>query len=238
MLEAYRSYLVRNLHAARCADSGDAAAAQSLGMLIQAETPADPVVFFNETLRVDPVKPITAEEIQPTETAGTAGGLRACESPECRDLARLYRGLILGPNGMPFGPEQRAGEEWHARLKQYLGALADWNQDSGGGTGSLFQQKCMFYSDLFNLAPNGAEREGVVRQFVDFLRQNTYQRENRMEWLLPVGSVIARVFLDPGAMGNLMRELRQSAEPDHLALCRGGIAGTPPARHRAFAAVR
>ena len=214
LVDAYRSFLVRHLRAERCADSDDAPpAAASFGMAVQVEPEPDVVQFFNNVLRADPVRPIVQDEIQPAKVTGAAGGLRSCESPECQDLAKRYTALIIGPNGMPYSNEQKAAQEWQARLKEYLVALAAWKQDSVVEAGGHFQQKCSFYSDLFNIVPNGAPREMVTIHFLDFLKQNSYQRENRIEWFLPVASLIGRVFLDPLAMKDLMRDLRNSADP-------------------------
>jgi hypothetical protein len=53
----------------------------------------------------------------------------------------------------------------------------------------------------------------VVRAMLDYLKQNPLQRENRMEWFLPVNALIGRVALDPLGMGRMAEELRQADDP-------------------------
>ena len=214
LIEAYRAFLVRHLRATRCADSDEAPPpAVSFGLTIPQKAEADPVQFFNESLRADPVKPISQEEAQPAKVEGAAGGLRSCESPECKNLATRYMGLIIAPEGRPYTSAEKASDEWKARLQEYLSGLADWKQDSVADAAGYFHQKCAFYSDLFNIVANGPARELVVRHFLDFLSRNSYQRESRVEWFLPVNSLIGRVFLEPAAMPELVRDLRNFSDP-------------------------
>ncbi len=214
LIEAYRAFLVRHLRAVRCADSDEAPpAAVAFGLSIPQKAEAGPVEFFNESLRLDPVKPISRDEAQPEKVEGAAGGLRSCESPECKRLATRYMGLIIAPEGRPYTSAEKSTEEWNARLKEYLSVLADWKQDSSAGAAGFFHQKCAFYSDLFNIVANGPARDLVVRHFLDFLSRNSYQRENRVEWFLPVSSIVARVFLEPAAMPELVRDLRNFPDP-------------------------
>lgn len=214
LIEAYRAFLVRHLSGERCADSDEAPRpAVSFGLSLPAPVESGPAQYFNDSLRVDPIPPISRDEVQPAKVEGAAGGLRTCESPECKLLATRYMGLILSPEGRPFTSAEKSSEEWKARLKEYLSGLADWKQDSGGDAPAYFHQKCAFYSDLFNVVPNGPDRELVVRHFLDFLSRTSFQRDSRVEWFLPVNSLIGRVFLEPASMQELVRDLRNFSDP-------------------------
>ena len=48
--------------------------------------------------------------------------------------------------------------------------------------------KSAAYSDLLNLVFNGPDRDVVVRAMLDYLKQNRFQKENRLEWFLPVSA--------------------------------------------------
>ena len=61
--------------------------------------------------------------------------------------------------------------------------------------------------------PNGPDRAAILRGFLDFLQRNSFQRESRLEWFLPVNSMVARVSLDPAGMGDLLRDLSNSPDP-------------------------
>jgi hypothetical protein len=59
----------------------------------------------------------------------------------------------------------------------------------------------------------GPERERVLRALLDYVKQNQFQAENRMEWFLPVNTLIGRASLDPLGLGRLMDELRRVNDP-------------------------
>ena len=172
---------------------------------------SDPVKFFNNSLRIEGVAPIGEAEATPAKVE-SAASQRACAGPDCQALSSQYAALLFGPSG-PYTEEQKAGSEWQARLTAFLGALSDWKQDTAGTAAQLFQQKCAFYNDLINVVPNGAPRERVLRILLGFLKQNDFQAESRMEWFLPVNSVIARVFLDPLGLPGAIADLARSEDP-------------------------
>ena len=182
-------------------------------MGVEQQLESDAVAYFNGRLRVAQIKAIGAEEMRPSKVEGTAAATPFCQSPECRQLSTLYRGLVMGPDGLPYGSAQRETTEWQGRLKDYLAALARWEDDPAASHGSQFRQKCLIYSDLSNIVPNGPDRTAVLRSFLDFLQRSDYQRENRMEWFLPVNGLVARVSLDPAALGETWHELRGARDP-------------------------
>ena len=215
LIGAYRAYLVKHMTAARCADAFDTevAAGMSLGYKMASEWPADPVQFFNDSLKVEGVPAIAPSDATPAKLEGAAGGRRACETGACRAIAQQYTALLFGDNGAPLSNEQKNSAAWQARLREFLAALAAWKEDSGLAPAEYFQQKCALYSDTVNLAATTADRELVLQAFAAWLRQNQYQRESRMEWFLPVNALIARVFLDPLGLAGMREELRHSEDP-------------------------
>jgi hypothetical protein len=64
-----------------------------------------------------------------------------------------------------------------------------------------------------NLVFDGPDRELALRATLDYLKQNRFQRENRLEWFLPVSALIGRVALDPAGAGRVAEELRQADDP-------------------------
>src|SRR5581483_2662425 len=120
-----------------------------------------------------------------------------CSSSGCRELIDRYRKLLFGPGGMPYSNEQKNSNGWRAQSTDYLGALAAWREDSEEDGPGGFARKCQLFSSLIYLAPNGPDREQVLRAFVLFLGSSNYQREHRAEWLVPVSSLIGRVFAVP-----------------------------------------
>ena len=218
LLDAWRSYLVRHLSGSRCADTtGTETAGMSFGMVAgRASTepaysgPLGAVRYFNQNMRIGSLPPISDDEVQPAKTEGKAAAL-ACESPQCRQLSDTFKQLVLGPTGLSLTEEQRAGAEWGGKVKEYLAALADWKSDND--LDAYFYWKSGLYSQLFNVLPNGPDRDAVLSALLAWLQQSDYQRDHRVEWFYPVNALIIRAFADPVGMKTTVRELRNAADP-------------------------
>ena len=220
LLEAYRLYLVNNLSAARCGDDDSMmGAASSFGIATgQAIDPEaqDAVAFFNRSLRMAPLQPIQEQEATPSRLEGLATGLRTCEDAECRAIAGQYGGLVFGENGSPYSSGQKSTPAWRGKVRDYLAVLARW-RDPAPGEGPTatehFRVKSAAYGDLLTLVFNGPDREPVLRATLDYLQRNPYQRENRMEWFLPVNALIGRVALDVAGRGPVADALGKVDDP-------------------------
>jgi hypothetical protein len=219
LLEAYRLYLVNNLSAARCADDDSMLGnAQSFGFVagqaIDREA-QDAVAFFNQNLRMAPLQPIQEQESTPSRLEGVATGLRTCEDAACRAIAEQYRGLVFGENGSVYTPGQKETPAWRGKVPDFLAALSRWQEspEVGPAAADHFRVKSAAYGDLLSLVFNGPDRELVLRAMLDYLKHNRFQRENRMEWFLPVNGLIGRLALDPLGMGRLAEELGKVDDP-------------------------
>ena len=219
LLEAWRAYLVRHLSGARCADTAGPESAGVRSGMITGVAPAQPphsnglpgaARFFNEEMRTGELRAISGDEVQPATAQGKASAPGDCVSPQCRQLAAQYAGLLLGPGGLAFTAEQKNAAEWSARLRDFMAALAGWK---GGDPAECFQWKSRFYSDLFDVAPRGPDRDMLLSALLTWLEQNNYAREHRAEWFYPVNVLIIRTFADPLGMQSTMRDLRNSTDP-------------------------
>jgi hypothetical protein len=162
-----------------------------------------------------PLQTIPEEESTPSRLEGMATGLRTCEDEECRAISEQYRGLVFGENGSAYTPAQKETPAWRGKVRDFLAALSKWQESASGAhpAAAHFRVKSMAYSELLNLVFNGPDRDLVVRAMLDFLKQSKFQRENRMEWFLPVNALVGRVALDPVSMGHVAEELRKSDDP-------------------------
>src|ERR1039457_4334505 len=161
--------------------------------------------------RANGVRRTVSEDAKRTSVDGSARRAGQCESPECRQLAAQFTNLVMAPNGYGLTPEQKASSDWGGKLRLYLAALADWTGDDDPV--EYFQFKSRFYSELFNLAPNGPERDLLLSTLLAWLQPNVYQRHHRVEWFYPVNALIIHAFADPLGMKATMRELRRSSDP-------------------------
>ena len=152
-----------------------------------------------------------SDDAKPASVDGNARPVGQCESPQCRQLAVQFTSLVMAPNGYGLPPEQKASSDWGGKLRLYLAVLADWTGDDDPV--EYFQFKSRFYSELFNLAPDGPERDLLLSTLLAWLQQNGYQRDHRVEWFYPVNALIIHAFADPLGMKATMRELRRSSDP-------------------------
>jgi hypothetical protein len=216
LIEAYRLYLVNNLAGTRCADDDlmqHGGYAFSLNGRPANEVGGEAALFYDHELRMPPLRPLTEDEMTPSKLEGAASGLRRCRETECTALAAQYRGLIFDASGSPLSANARDTAEWQARLQQFLNALASWKPGSDVSYDEYFREECDFYSGMVGALPNGPRRQDVVLLWLDFLRQSRTQMENRIEWFLPVNSLIARVGVDPLGLGKIADQLRKAGDP-------------------------
>jgi hypothetical protein len=212
LIEAYRLYLIANFSAPRCADDdmsqgSDTAAGPTLD-----SRSAEAIRFFNQSVRLPQLQSIEMPEAAPSARAGAASGLRSCESAECQSLARQYRALVFNSAGTAIPSAARETVEWQEQVREFLAALADWQDATGPEATQQFREKCALYGDLIGLMPDGRGRELALRAMLDYLQRSRSQSIGRMEWLLPVNRLIGRISLDPSGFGRVTDDVLHSRD--------------------------
>ena len=214
--EAYRRYLVANLSAPRCADD-DIFPGSGMVIGLAYGPPLDTrsteaIRLFNQSVRMAPLQPIEAQEATPSDRAGAASGLRGCESVGCQALARRYRSLVFDSAGTAVPSVIRETLEWQRQMQAFVAALGDWQDAAGPEAAQQFREKCALYADLIGLLPGGRGREPALRAMLEYLQRSRSQPIRRIEWLLPVNTLIGRIGLDPLAFGRIPDELLHSED--------------------------
>jgi hypothetical protein len=218
LLESYRLYLVKNLSGARCADDDltVAGGGQAFGVgtgapdVVQA---MDAVVYFNNKLKRPGIQEIQATEIT-AKYEGTAEGLTGCEDKECQEIAKSYKALIMdASNGNVYPPERRKTPEWQDQIRRFLDDMSAWKPGAGASEGSIYREKSGFYADLLGIVPDGPLRRRVVQAMIDYAQRNRSRIAKRIEWLLPMNSLIARMGADPMGMGAYKDEFEAVKDP-------------------------
>jgi hypothetical protein len=216
LIEAYRLYLVVNFSAPRCADNdmvqgSGVSTGPAYGPSLDQRS-ADAILFFNQSVRLAPLQPIQPAEAAPSARVGAAGGLRSCESVECQAVARQYRSLVFNSSGTAFPSATRETVEWREQMRQFLAALAEWPDATGSAAAQQFREKCALYGDLIGLLPDGHNRELTLHAMLEYLEHSRSQALSRIEWLLPVNTLIGRIGLDPLGLGRAAEDLRLSRD--------------------------
>jgi hypothetical protein len=217
LLEAYRTYIVNNMSAARCADDDLMInVAQSFAFVdprLAEEQGVDPAVYFNGRLRIPPIPDIEEQEITPSKLEGTASGLRGCEDDSCKEIIRKYLALIYDSQRNPYPPAHKETPEWQKQFREFLDSMAAWQPQGAAVAAAHFREKSFLYSELASLAPNTANRIVVLRAELGYLRKSKATAENSVQWLLAVNALIGRITLDPLGLGPLADDLRAAGDP-------------------------
>jgi hypothetical protein len=216
LLEAFRGYLVRHLTGARCWDTGGPTITTGIVSALPAGQP-DALTFFNDQLRplVYPpaaqIEPLGPDDIRAASAEGAVDEEKSWNSQEVKLLADRYNLLLKNPNGVAWSADERNSNEWKDKLREFLGAMAAWKPEVGAAAANYFYQKCYLFSSLVNLVPNGDLRQQVLRGYLQFLEQNSFRESSRIQWFLPVNTLLVRVMFDP-ALSPLADEMRHAAD--------------------------
>jgi hypothetical protein len=198
VLGAYREFLVSHLTAARC-EEADSAGASS-----------DPADYFNSHLRTAAVGSIDESERTASKREGKPQGLASCDSPECQNIRAQYKSLVLKDNGEAVQESDRQSTDWQIRVRDFLSALASWNDSSGVPPIQYFREKMDFYNQLIAIVPKGETSDYAVSSMSSFLIASRPSGEDQIEWYLPVIQIVGRVALNPGAYERATADLRQA----------------------------
>jgi len=200
LLGAYRTFLVNHLTGARCEP-------------LESESDAGPAAFFNERLRIPALPAIGENELTPSKAEGKAKGLAWCESPECRAIRDQFHTLVFRADGEAVQEGERKKNPWQAGVRDFLAAIASWDQSTGASPAEHFREKIGFYGDLVAIVPNGDTREYVLRSMLAYLIQSRPGPEGLIEWNLPIVQLVGRVNLDPRGLGKVADDLRRANDP-------------------------
>ena len=236
VLDAWRSYLVRHLGGSVCGDLGGAGSSAYPSVTPPLADPAysgplGAVRYFNENMRTGALPAISDQEVQPANLDSQARVIGPCESVECRQLSTQFGGLVLGPAGMAYTEEQKASPEWAGKLREYMESLSGWK--TADDPAEYFLWKAHYYSDLFHVLPNGANRDIVLSGVPRVARtERLSARPPRRMVLSSKCPDHIRFRRSPGHENHHAR-IAELRGPGDCVLCRIGTSASAPVRaHR------
>lgn len=196
--EAARTYLVRHLGAARCADSVDPA---GLGSRV-----GEVVRYFNETFLKEmrasgaQLRPITPEEATPSRVEGRAEVFVYWQTPRTKKLLDDLRRLRFGSEEQQeensqkprradgaqqvLTTDQRSEKAWERSVREYLKDLQPWNSDYEESEANYFHMAAIIYHALVELIPARDLKTEVLRSYISFLAGSPMRRDSPPEWYM------------------------------------------------------
>lgn len=190
IVEAYRTYLTKQLGGSRCADSE--------GSKKQKEFETQLVAHFNDKLRASTYKkiaPIADDEIQPAKREGGVRDEAFWTSAKSKSILTRVKRLRFSAAGKEFQETEKLSAEWQSQLSELVRELANWGAEDEKTETDYFHQKCVIYYALLRIIPDTDQYRGVLdealRDFTATLSSSPLQKEKPAEWFLH-----ARVLLD------------------------------------------
>lgn len=168
LTRAFRKYLVTNLTGPRCEDSMDS-------------SPSQAVDWFNREFRGD-VPAIASEETQTGKREGRYEGHKYFQSPIAKRLNEDVRTLRFDPLGQARSAADRSSVEWRNKLAGVFDRLNAWSPADEDSTADYFHEKAILLQALYEMAPAGEERDGILDSFVDLLNGSSLQQQDHVEW--------------------------------------------------------
>jgi hypothetical protein len=120
--------------------------------------------------------PIRADETIPRGDLGSATAESYFASGSGKELSDRFQRLRAA----------RGKPEWGAQLADFLRAFAAWKP--GGADIDAFHQKMTALHGLYQLIPDGEDREKLAARAVEYLKDNDIERQYPAEWLYQVRS--------------------------------------------------
>ena len=196
---ACRAYLVRHGKTTRC------------GAGVRNPEPVENVAqeFNEELLPFAPDIPkLSLDDLKPTKAEEPSRDQNYLSSEPEKALLAAYKHLRFGtseqqtvnardvrPDSMaPFlSDEERSTPAWNEELGAYLENLDDWTKEQDQTTISFFNQRCIKYSGLLKIVPDGDQRGVVLHQYLRLLSYSPIERESPPEWALHVRRLIRQM---------------------------------------------
>lgn len=212
VIEAYRTYLIRQLGGSRCADTAtkDQRALENQF-----------IAHFNGKLVSSAYKkiaPISEDEIKPEKRDGVAINEAYWKSAKARAILSHLKKLRFGSQSKELQEQDKQAAEWQSQLSQLLKDLEAWTAEDEKSEEDYFHQKSVAYFALLKTIPANQQYEGVLdealRDFASLLSSSPLQKEKPAEWFLHAKVLLERVKnARPGErdkLTNLIKSLRST----------------------------
>lgn len=178
LVDAFRSYLVRHLTAARCSDTASNEREKSAESAM--------IARFNSHLRFavpcKDVPPLSGEDTTPSKLEGSAKYHRYWQSSRAKDLITRFARLRFKPDRQPVTEEEKQEAEWQLRLSGFLADMASWTPADEASEEDFFSQKTGLFYGLVEIAPPGPTRERVLSELIELLNRSSLQKKSPIEW--------------------------------------------------------
>ena len=135
------------------------------------------------------------------------------ESSKSKNILNKLRKLRFGSDGQPRTDAEKATDDWHQSLTEFLNELDEWTAGDEQSDVDYFHEKAIMYRVLSDIIPDGLMRDKIWRENATFLT-NGYLPNNRIEWFMHAKHFLDRVnSLKGNERGEFIGILKASSNP-------------------------
>ena len=176
--EAFRTYLVENFKGERCRN--EFAETHPNGL------PAAVGQFnhsFERALRASGLAAISPKELKNFKEVDAEKDELLWKSADSSRMLGGLQKLRDNDRGKSLTPVQKSSALWSANLADYLVQLHAWS-GTEEDEAHFFHERAFLYEGLVDLVPGSEERTKILESYIEFLEQNSFQQESRVEWFV------------------------------------------------------
>ena len=201
LAQSLRAFIVSNFAAVQCTD--------------ERVQPTKGVPGFVAVINRDLLRaaPISTEDILGSGVGPDTQTHPFWESSKSKNILNKLRKLRFGADGQPRTDAEKATDDWHQSLTQFLNELDEWTASDEPSEVDYFHEKAIMYRVLSDIIPNGLMRDNIWRENATFLA-NGYLPNNRIEWFMHAKHFLDRInSLKGNERGEFIGILKASSNP-------------------------
>ena len=201
LAQSLRSFILSNFAAVQCTD--------------ERVQPTKGVPGFVAVINRDLLRtaPISTDEILGSGVGPDTQTHPFWESSKSKNILNKLRKLRFGSDGQPRTDAEKATDDWHQSLSEFLNELDEWTAGDEQSDVDYFHEKAIMYRVLSDIIPDGLMRDKIWRENATFLT-NGYLPNNRIEWFMHAKHFLDRVnSLKGNERGEFIGILKASSNP-------------------------
>jgi hypothetical protein len=135
------------------------------------------------------------------------------KSTSSQKLLQPGRKLRYDKNNLPLSEADRSTPEWQEQVADYLNQIADWTPDQEGSEADYYHEKCTVLTALIELVPPGAQDDGIIASYVDFISNSDLYQQSPAEWYLEPHTLLDRFQPGTAMRQKLLDAFQRSGNP-------------------------
>jgi hypothetical protein len=134
-------------------------------------------------------------------------------SANTQQILQAGRKLRLGASNQLLTDADRSTPEWQQQLADYLNLIAGWTPDQENSEAVYFHEKCLVYTSLVELVPQGSQNDTILADYVDFISNSSLYQQSPAEWFVEPYSLLDRFQANAAQRSKVLAAYQRSGNP-------------------------